>query len=125
MDARYTIDTDPATQLIRLRLAGQWDETTLAAYRRDLAAAMRAFAAGGGRRGEYRLLVDLREQGVQPKEIAAGQQAIIADYSPLARRRALVMSPSALHAMQVRRISPEPDVHIFPSEEDALAWLME
>jgi hypothetical protein len=58
---------------------------------------------------------------VQPRDVAAGHQAIIAEHAPSARRRALVMSESALHAMQVRRISPS--AGMFCTEEEALAWL--
>lgn len=123
METRFRISADPTTQLVRLWLAGQWDEATLAAYRRELGAAMRDFECQGGRPGEYLLLIDLREQGVQPKDVAAGHQAIIAEHAPLARRRALVMSESALHAMQVRRISPSAEVNMFRSEDEALVWL--
>lgn len=124
MEPRYRIDFDAPRQLVHLRLAGQWDQRTLADYRRDLASAMRGFAAHGGRPGKYLLLIDVREQGVQSKDVAAEYQAIIADHVRFARRRALVMSESALHAMQVRRISPNADVNMFRTEPEALAWLM-
>ena len=124
MQTKYTIHTDPRRQLVHLRLAGQWDQTTLADYRRDLATAMHALSARGGKPGDYLILIDLRAQGVQTKEVAAEHQAIIVEYVPLARRRAVVMSESALHAMQVRRISPTANVNIFHADDEALDWLL-
>ena len=124
MQTKYRIDVDPQRQLVHLRLLGQWDRPTLTAYRQELRNAMQTFAAQGARPGEYLLLIDVREHGVQPKEVAAEHQEIIAEYIPLARRRALVMSASALHALQVRRISPTPDVDMFRTDEEALAWLL-
>lgn len=124
MEQPYTIVTDPARQMVRLRLVGHWDRRTVDAYREDVGRAMAKMAADGGRSGEYLLLIDVREQGVQSQEVASACQAIVAAYSPMVRRSALLTSPSALHQLQSRRISGQVGRGCFRDEEEAIAFLL-
>lgn len=125
MRQTYSIATDASRQLIRLTFVGQWEPAMVGAYRRDLDHALAAMLAEGGRPGSYHTLVDLREQAVQSRETAADFQAIIAAYSPLSRRTAILMSGSALHRMQIMRISGDAGRAFFTTEEEAMAWLFE
>lgn len=125
MATNYSIDVNPRQQLLEVRLSGQWTVATVASYRLDVDAALARMQAQGGRPGEYLLLVDMREQGVQSREVAAAYQAFISDYAWVGRRRATIVSGSALHELQVKRVAKELDVEnaFFRTEEEALGWL--
>lgn len=113
MNPNYSIEIDPSRQLIKLRLAGQWELTTLVTYKHDL----------GGTPGEYLVFVDLREHGLQSQEVATALQTLIENLARMVRKRAILMSGSALHAMQIRRISPNSPTNSFQTPDEAMAWL--
>ena len=120
----YRIETDPPRNQLRLTFAGHMDLTLLDAFEREFEAALARMAKCRGRPGSHLVLVDLRQQYVQPQDVVARFQTIVNRFKPSLRRIAVVMSSSVLHKMQAQRIGGMENHAVFYSEEDALNWLL-
>ncbi|WP_375398887.1 hypothetical protein [uncultured Sphingomonas sp.] len=124
----YLIELDPRKNYMRLTFSGYMDHATLDRFEQELAAAFERMPLEGGRPGDYLLLNDARASNVQSQDITARFQACIAQYGPLVRRIAMLMSQSPLEMMQAKRVQAKRvaaghGTAFFLSEEDALAWL--
>jgi hypothetical protein len=73
--------------------------------------------------GRARYLVDGRQGKVQPREV---MEAVERDGSHLShpRDKQAIVIPSALSAIQARRIFNNPNEQTFHSMDEAIAWLM-
>jgi hypothetical protein len=122
--AKYSIRTDPRSQMITVVQSGLYTIADLIALSADFAAAIAKLAAHGGVPGQYLLLVDLRDHAIQTKEIADLLQTGVAAQGHLWRRMATVVSPSALQAMQAKRIGQVGSQALFQDRDAATAWLL-
>ncbi|WP_293884058.1 hypothetical protein [Sphingomonas sp.] len=121
----YKIEVDTKNRLVRLTLTGFWDRATFDRYTEEIEGLAQEARRAGRARLDYRVLVDLRNHGVQSREVATSIEAgMIHNASPL-QRHAVLISNSALHRSQVQRLGASTDTRLFENEEDALAWLLE
>ena len=121
----YLIETDPRKNYMRLTFSGHLDHATLDGFEQEMAVAFARMPSKGGRRGDCLFLADLRESGVQSRDITERLQAIIAHYGSLTRRIAMLMSGSTLEMMQAKRVVGQDGKAFFVSENDASAWLFD
>ena len=105
------------------------DHATVDSFEQELAAAFSHVTAQGRQPGECRFLSDIRDAGVQPREITERLQAIMAQYimryGSLTRGIAMLVSESSLKMMQARRVAGGGGAAFFLDEDEATAWLFE
>ena len=68
-------------------------------------------------------LIDVRQHGVQGRDVVEGLQAFARSASSRATKTAVVVE-SALYRLQAARIGSEPDHAIFRSDAEARRWLL-
>ena len=119
----YTVCVDRPRLLIRATLHGLWQLGTLERFRREMERALAELATTGATPDRFRLLVDLRDHGVQPREVAQAIQAQLTHHAS-AGPHAILVSQSALHKMQVQRMGATLNAAYFADEAAALAWLL-
>lgn len=119
----YRIEVDPERSFARLTLSGLWDSGTVDRYTGDVESALEQAAAGGGPAGGYRILIDLRNHGVQSRDVAAEIQDRLSRGIAQASRIAVLTSPSALHRMQAQRLGSHVSASFFADAGEAEKWL--
>jgi hypothetical protein len=115
----YAIDTDPARNLILVRLGGMMSVDEVAEYMHQL---RRRFVEDSFRAG-YRILVDVSECLIQSQDMIIAMGKHMATF-PKASRIAMV-SRSSLARMQIRRLMTQSYASVFETPDEALAWLVE
>ena len=120
----YEIHVDVERRLVRLTLVGFWTRQTYERYDHALEKLAAQASAAGRSRYEYRVLVDVRRHGLQSKEVAAEIERGLTELADHGQRHAVLVSPSALHKAQARRITSRLVAGYFGDEEEALAWLL-
>lgn len=115
----YEISLDTEHKLLRLKLNGMWEVETLKRFEGERR--MRLQLAGW-KSGEFDCLVDLREHGVQTKEVAAGGQEIHQAVDLRPRKLAIIVA-GAIKKMQVSRTIEGTLEQVFDDEHEALRWL--
>lgn len=120
----FEIDHDARRQLLTLRLVGLWDRAILDDYTAALNSIFSKVEASGRSTSGYRVLVDLREHGLQPRDIAAEIEARLSRGAAQASRHAILVSGSVLHRMQVKRAGAQIEAYIFVDEAEAMQWLL-
>ena len=119
MDAYYHFEVDPARNIVRLKLAGFFNETNLQAF---LAARATAFAKLKGPPNSHVTLVDVRDMKIQSQDMVASFRHLLTDERYFARRFAFVVG-STLARMQLLRALDERRARTFATTEEAEAWL--
>jgi hypothetical protein len=118
-DTRIAYVIDAKDRRLYVRLTGLWSDQVFIDFLRDFRAAMRKLASS---KGERAVLCDATAWPVQPQRIATQFSELISAPFGSSTRMALVC-PSALLAMQVRRVAARPTMRIFPSIPEAMHWL--
>ena len=119
----FAIDIDVAQRFVRLTLVGMWTLAIVDAYVDALTQAFKDAATAGAAPGALRTLVDLRRHGIQQRDVAQEIEARLAQGAAQVQRLAVLVSGSALHAMQARRAGSLIQARVFVDEGEALAWL--
>ncbi|PCD03905.1 hypothetical protein COC42_06140 [Sphingomonas spermidinifaciens] len=115
----YSITTEPARKLVRLKLMGMLSREQVAALYHEEHLAIRAMHC---RPGDHLCIVDLTECPLQLQDVANAFQLGIK--SDAKAKRLAMFTGQALGRMQARRIARERDeVMIFERREEAEAWL--
>ena len=120
MNAHFSVQADPARDLLRIELAGFFapeDMANLYATYRD----ERARLVCGP--NQHLTLADLREMKVQAQEIVAYFRALLANPADRARRIAVVTTPSLLRSQILRALNGR-DAHLFDDPQTAEHWLL-
>jgi hypothetical protein len=118
----YSIEVDRERRMLRIRFVGVWTITSMDEFAQ---ARRRTLTEEGWGKGDYVCLVDLREHGVQPRDVADhGIKSNVGAAVNAPRKTALVVS-SMLKKLQVARALTRGDEQVFMSEEEALRWLDE
>ncbi|WP_457313525.1 hypothetical protein [Sphingomonas sp. UYAg733] len=117
---KYEITMDVTRKLLTIRVSGYWNQALLDDYKAVITAKL---AELGSSTPELRVLVDVREHGVQAQHIANQMQSFLKVIGPRVGRVAVIVD-SALQKMQTRRINPAGGDGIFGSEDDATSWLL-
>lgn len=113
------ISSLPFRQLIIAELSGFLSVQDVVDFERRKVAAARAMGLGGG---EFDLLVDTVQCDIQPQDVIAAFQNMIANTPCRARRVALVHAAS-LARMQARRALNRDNVALVDTRAEALEWL--
>lgn len=114
----YSISFEPARRFMRVTRRGLWTIGVFRQYERELRSMLHLVQL---RDREFLGLVDLREQGVQTREVAQCFEALIAQ-DPLQPVRVAVLTTKALSKLQVERVGRTTQ-KVFTSELEALSWL--
>ncbi len=120
----YTVVVDGARGLVRATLRGIWSLEILGRYSAALVDALGQLARDGHSPASARLLIDLRQHGIQPREVAEAIQARVSETEMPVGRTAVLVSPSALHRMQAQRIGALFHANVFDDDARALSWLL-
>ena len=116
----YDISVDRALRLVRVRIVGLLSPEVAAAYERDLK--WQILNLGGSQKG-YFLLIDLRESQVASKNDTGNLQKRMQWHVANGLCKSAYIVKSALHQIQIRRLSPDDHFNYFVSEEEAMSWL--
>ena len=120
MNASFSIDADPARDLIRIRTAGFFTPDDLARFAEAWRAALARLRCP---RNRHLTLVDMRAAGIQTQETVGRWRSMIAD--PVFRSRRLAVGLSGtLARMQLQRAIAGIGAQAFTDEAEAEAWLL-
>jgi hypothetical protein len=119
MTATSTIVADPARDLIRITLAGFFDERSIADF---LEARRRAHAQLRCGPNQHLTIADTRAIAIQTQDMVARWGGILADPAYRSRRLAFVTA-STLARMQLQRAIGSRDAQVFTDPAEAEAWL--
>ena len=111
---------DPASRLLRFRLAGWWDAATIAAYRAELLRTLARLPAPGT---FFDLIADLTEFVPQTPEIATMHGEIMAKGRGIGHRFAASVVTSPIVRMQMARVAANPDFAYFGTDGQAVEWI--
>lgn len=116
----FTIEVDRSSGLICAAAYEFWTSAILEQFKVRMQAEQEVIRRSGLR---PLLLIDVRQHGVQSREIVEGLQAFARSASFRATKTAVVVE-SALYRLQAARIGSEHDHAIFRSDDEARRWLL-
>ena len=119
----YTVQVDRDRLFVRLTLHGLWDLGTVERYSEAAREAFAALGTNGEPVSGSRILIDLRQHGIQPRDVAERIQAKLKNGLSPGARHAVLVSESTLHRMQAQRIGTLINASFFSDEAEAMAWL--
>ncbi len=119
MSPSFHISIDRDRSLMRLKLSGFFDRTSVAKMVLERNAAVKRLGCAPNM---HLTFCDLSSYILSSPEIVAEFQSMVADPRYSSRRLAFVIDAS-LARMQVRRIAQRPGVGYFLSTDEAEAWL--
>ena len=119
-DARYEIDCDIGTKLVRAKLIGFWDVETAKAFAVDQQAAVRRVCFAPD---QHLVLADLSEFNLQSQAVVVVCQDLITK-APFRSRRLAVVAGDGLARIQIKRILLRDRMQAFSTTEEAMAWLL-
>jgi hypothetical protein len=119
----YSIEIDPSRTFVRVQLRNHWSDDLYYQFEVALRQAVERMAARGVTVGTFRTLVDLQNQGVLPKQQAEILARLATSFGPVSAKVALVVA-SALHKLQLTRITPQDRFRVFLDAEEATAWVL-
>ena len=116
----FTIEVERSSGLIRAAAYEFWTLAILERFKACVQAEQEAVRRSGLR---PLFLIDVRQHGVQSREVVEGLQAFARSGSCRATKTAVVVE-SALYRFQAERIGSEPDHSIFRNYDEARQWLL-
>ncbi len=120
MDAHYTIETEPARDLVRITLSGFFSSGDVGRFNAERIA---AYAAFGPAIKRHVTLCDVRALKIQPQEVVAAFAELAGDPRYISRRLAVVTGAS-LAKTQTKRATERDSVAYFSNTAEAEAWLL-
>lgn len=117
---RYELRFCAARRFVELRMHGEWDMALFERFSQDYLAACERIAALGG---ATHMLIDARDYGIQPREVAEGFPALIAASPRLPEQRTASVVPSLVNRIQARAGGDLVNVRYFRTAQDATDWL--
>lgn len=118
----YSIDFDPRTRVLELRIGGFWNEDAMARFGVEIVAKRNALLATGKRFG---FLCDGAEFAVQSQGVTQMLTRLVDAENRVNRMPVALLAESALVRMQLGRVMAAPHVRVFAEREDATTWLAE
>lgn len=118
--ASYSIDLDPARDLVRIRMAGFFGVADIDRFQAELVSAHPRL--GGRPRGGPLTINDIRGMAIQSQDVVARWGSFLADPTHRSRRLAFVVA-STLARMQLQRVIGGRDAGVFTDEAEAERWL--
>ena len=116
----FIIEVDRSSGLIRATAYEFWTLAILDQFKARVQSEQEAIRRSGQR---PLFLIDVRQHGVQSREVVEGLQAFAKSANCRATKTAVVVE-SALYRLQAARIGSEPDHAIFRSDDEARGWLL-
>ena len=117
----FIIDVDRAKGLISAKAYQFWTLAVLEQFEARVRAEQDAIRRSGLR---PLFLIDVREHGVQSREVVEGLQKF-ADSEHCRPTKTAIIVESALYRLQAARIGAAPHHATFRDEHDALEWLLQ
>lgn len=114
------VTMDPARNLVIAHMSGFLSPEEVEKFSRDKDDAVEAMRL---RSGEYFLLIDTAEAVIQPQEIVAAFQHLVANSRYKARRIAVARKSSLTRMQTTRILNIRDDAAVFESLEEAETWL--
>lgn len=121
MSAQFTIQIDPALNLVRTRMTGFYSVDDIAAFR---AARTREFAKLTCGPNRHLSVTDLREMKIQSQEIVGEFQRLLAEPRYRSHRLAFVVASTLARMQLMRAIGERSDVRCFLDPAEAEAWVL-
>ena len=118
--ASFTIELEPARDLVRIRLSGFFSVDDVGRFQAELLLAHRRL--GCGRRGGPLTINDISDMAIQSQDVVARWAAFLADPAHRSRRLAFVVG-STLARMQLQRTIGSRDAKVFTASDEAELWL--
>ncbi len=119
MSAEYSVEADPARDLIRIKMGGFFTEEDIRGF---LEARRQAHAQLTCRRNAHLTLNDLRDMKIQSQEAVDAFRAMLADPTYRSRRLAFVVSPTLARTQLVRALANR-SARCFEHTRAAERWL--
>ena len=121
LQPQFKFSVDPERHLVRVRIAGFFDDAAISQY-----VQARNIAHGKLRCGpnQHLSLIDIREMAIQTQDAVVRWRDVLADPIYLSRRIAFVVA-STLARMQLQRAIGSRDARFFFDELEAQDWLLE
>jgi hypothetical protein len=116
----FTVTRIDTAREIHWSAAGLWTEAIIGELQAELLKTAKPFIED---RQGFRVLGDLREMSVQPRELADRMRRSQEDSAHLGVSRMALVVSSVLVKQQFRRVSEALDCEFFPEITEALAWL--
>jgi len=110
----------PAPQSMTIVYSGFWDENSLNRY---IAALHQRAQAAGGKSPVRKVLLDFRQSAIQTGALMERYRELIDRYSGQIEEYGILLPPSALLAMQIRRMMQGTPSRYFNTEREANDWL--
>jgi hypothetical protein len=120
MNAFYSIQADPARDLVKIKLKGFFTPAALQAFKDERRMVHQQLRCGPN---EHVSLADTREIGIQSQEMVAQFHAMLADPTYRSRKLAFVVA-SSLARMQLMRAIGSRTAQCFTDPVEAEAWLL-
>ena len=120
MSASFSLETDRARDLVRIRMSGLFARADIAAF---LEARARAHAELACAPNQHVTLNDLRGMKIQPQEAVAAFRLMLSDPAYRSRKLAFVISQTLARSQLARALNGRDHVHCFDDVGDAEAWL--
>jgi len=98
-DSVAVVEVDRAANLMRFRLAGDWDLATAERFAAEVRAGMATLRPG------WRIDCDMSDYPVQPREVQAVHESLMASAGGLGLGWSVNMVPNGLVALQMQRLS--------------------
>lgn len=109
--------------MIRFALTKPMTTDALNIFRNDLRQAFARLEKAGWKAGQFLVLADVRDHGVQAQDTNRNLVALAEELGSVAERNAVIIS-GTIHKLQVQRIAPKENIRSFYTEDEAMAWLM-
>lgn len=120
MTAHFTVQADPARDLIRIRMSGFFGEADIRDFYAARAVEHARLTCGPN---QHLTLNDLRGMKVQAQDIVAAFQSLLADPTHRSRRLAFVVSRTLARSQLVRALDGR-DARCFEDVATAEQWLL-
>ena len=116
----FTVIRNDRAREIHWSAVGLWTEEDLLALQKELLSKAKPFI---DERVRFRVLGDLREFAVQPRDMAEKMRASQEASAQLGVEKMALVCTSVLVKQQFRRVSEALDCEFFETERDAIDWL--
>lgn len=118
----FEITADQDRQLLWIRMWGFWDAEMMSVYLQEVRRKLRHLQTSKGCRS---ILIDMTDYPIQSRDVAEGHAANLRVVRDRGEARVALVMQSALSKLQAARVAHDTGHATFPTEQDALAWLME
>ena len=119
MTAHFSVEADPARDLIKIRMSGFFAPSDIEAFFEARAAEHARLRCGPN---QHLTINDMSRMKVQAQDIVASFQSLLADPAYRSRRLAFVVSPTLARSQLMRALNGR-DAKVFDDRASAEKWL--